>query len=173
MIKYDEVISSGSVLRSHGVDGEIVIPVATELLESSEMHFIVLEMDGILVPFFIESFRRRGAESSIVKLEGIDTPERAENLRGRKLWLLKSDLVQSGAEDFISPDILIGMAAEDSSLGYIGEIADVDDSTPNILLLVRNGEREYIIPASSELIGNVDIRSGTVLFSLPEGLLDI
>lgn len=172
MIGRDEVTSCGTVLRSHGVGGEIVVPVSGDLLESTGMPFLVLDMDGILVPFFIESFRRRSTTSALVKLEGIDTLERADELRGKSVWLLKKYIGEESEDDF-SPEMFIGLRAEDRTAGYIGVVNNVDDSTANVLFLLKDGEREIVVPASPELVVDVDIRKGVIVFDLPEGLLDL
>lgn len=172
MIGRDEVTSCGTVLRSHGVGGEIVVPVSGDLLESTGLPFLVLDMDGILVPFYIESFRPRSATSSLVKLEGIETMERADELRGKSVWLLKKYISEESEEDF-SPEMFIGLKAEDLKAGYIGVVEKVDDSTANVLFLLRGGERETVVPASPELVVNVDILKGVIVFDLPEGILDL
>lgn len=173
MIGFDEVTGCGTVLRSHGVDGEVVIPVSAQLIEDTGLRFIVLQMDGILVPFFIESFRRRTDSASLVKLEGIDSMEKADSLRGKRVWLLKKE-VQEGLEEDYSPEMFIGMLAADRNKGLLGEITGVDDSTANVLFRIENcSGREIIVPASPELIKNVDVRKGEIMFDLPDGLTDL
>lgn len=171
MIGRDEVTSCGSVLRSHGVDGEVVVPLSAGLIEDSGMPCLVLEMDGILVPFFIESFRSRGASSALVKFEGIDSLEQAESLRGKSVWLLRR-YIDGNEEDF-SPEMLTGLRAEDVNAGYIGIVDAVDDSTANVLFRVVDGTREHILPASPELVERIDFKEGVIVFNLPEGLLDM
>lgn len=174
MISFDEVSKCGTVLHSHGTEGELVVPVSPELIRDSGMQFLVLEMDGILVPFYITGVRMRGASSSIVRLEGIDSMEKADTLRGRRVWLLKKyiqDLEDCGDVPF---NMLVGMSAVDRKKGRLGVITDFDDSTPNVLLKVcATDGRELILPACEEFIKNVSVRKGIVSFDLPDGLTEI
>ncbi|MCQ2073714.1 MAG: ribosome maturation factor RimM [Bacteroidaceae bacterium] len=174
MISFDEVSKCGTVLHSHGTEGELVIPVSHDMIKDSGMRFIVVEMDGILVPFHITGVRTRGASSSIVRLEGIDTMEKADMLRGRKVWLLKEylrNLEDSGKVPF---DMFVGMYAVDRKKGRLGEITDIDDSTPNVLMKVSAADgREMILPACDEFIRNVSVRRGIVSLDLPDGLTEI
>lgn len=171
MIGYDEVVVCGSVLRAHGVGGEVVVPVSGILLESLSTPFLVLEIDGILVPFFIESFRDRSDTSSLVKFEGVNTLEEAEELRGHRVWIPKRYVDISEEKDF-TPEMMVGLKVSDLKSGDLGIVEAIDDSTPNTLLLVRGAEdRERILPAS--LVRNVDFQKGVISFALPEGFLDI
>ncbi len=172
MIGKDEVTGCGTILRSHGVEGEVVVPVSGEFLESTGLPFLVLDMDGILVPFHIESFRRRGAATALVRLEGIDTLEKADTLRGKSVWILKRYINEEEDEDF-SPEMFIGLQASDVKGGKLGVVTAVDDSTPNVLFLIRDGEREIIVPANPALVRSVNIRKGQIVFDLPDGLIDM
>ncbi|MCQ2066039.1 MAG: ribosome maturation factor RimM [Bacteroidaceae bacterium] len=171
MIGRDEVTACGSILRSHGVDGEVVVPVSADFLESTGMPHLVIDMDGILVPYFIESFRPKSQSLSLVKFEDIDSLEQADVLRGRKLWMMKKYI--GCDEDEFSAEMFIGLRAEDLHAGYLGVVDAVDDSTANILFRVRDGERERILPASAQLIESVDMKKGVIVFDLPEGLADM
>ena len=173
MIRFDEVSKCGTVLHSHGTDGEVVIPVSPDIIGDSGLHFIVLEMDGILVPFYITGVRPRGASSTIVRLEGIDSMEKADTLRGKGVWLLKKDIQSCEDCGDLPLNMLVGMRAVDKRLGELGEITDIDDSTPNVLLKVCSDGRELILPACDEFIKKVSVRKGVVSFDLPDGLTEI
>lgn len=174
MIGFDEVSKCGTVLHSHGTEGELVVPIAPEMIEDNGMKFLVLELDGILVPFCITGVRARGASSSIVRLEGIDSMEKADTFRGKNVWLLKKYLLNSEDCGELPFNMLVGMRAVDSRKGELGEITDFDDSTPNILLKVCSADgRELILPACNEFVKKINVRKGIVSFELPDGLTEI
>lgn len=174
MIGYDEVIGYGRVLRAHGKDGEVVIPVPYSLIHSSGLPFLVLDMDGILVPFAIESVRDRGSSSSIVRLDGVDSLERADTFRGKSIWLLRRYLDNIG-EDEMTPAMLVGMDVRNQSDGSIlGAVKAVDDSTINVLLVVETKDgKEILIPACDEFVKKIDMRKGIVRVVIPEGLAEL
>ena len=173
MIGRDEVTACGSILRPHGVNGDVVVPVEHDFIEDSGMEFIALDMDGILVPFYIESSRRRDSSASLLKLEGIDSLESADALRGRKVFLFRK-YVGDDIDARCMPDVFIGFEAFDRTAGKLGRITAVDDSTANVLFrIVTPDGREMIVPASPELVEKVDVRRGRVSFDLPEGLTEL
>lgn len=173
MIGYDEVTACGSVLHTHGVGGEVVVPVPDDLFESSPMPLLVLEMDGILVPFFIESHRNRSGSSSLVKFEGVGSLEEAVKLVGHKVWILNKFMDNSDS-GFFTPDMLVGLRVSDKKAGELGVVEAVDDRTQNTLLMVRDAKGcEHILPVNPDLVEYVDFQKGIVSFVLPEGLLGI
>ena len=69
--------------------------------------------------------------------------------------------------------MFIGWSVRDAKAGLLGTVDAVDDSTPNILFLVRDGERERIIPANEEWITGVDKENRALLYNLPDGLAEL
>ncbi len=54
----------------------------------------------------------------------------------------------------------------------MGEITDYDDSTDNVLFILRRPDgSEALIPASDDFIDSVDTQERTIAMTLPEGLL--
>ena len=67
----------------------------------------------------------------------------------------------------------IGFTATDKSLGHLGEIVEIDDSTINTLFVVEKDGEEILIPAQEEFIADIDHDGQTILFDLPEGLVSL
>jgi 16S rRNA processing protein RimM len=56
----------------------------------------------------------------------------------------------------------------------VGEITAVDDSTLNVLFEVTTTDgRDILVPASEELIQDVDTQQRTIYINIPEGILDL
>ena len=123
-------------------------------------------MDGIFVPFFIESYRQKSSTTSLVKFENINSEESVKQLSGKEAFL-PSEMIPD--EDEVAT--LTGFTVVDDKLGIIGRITDIDDSTFNILLNVDCNGNEVLIPAA--LITATDKDNKTANISLPEGFSDI
>ena len=52
----------------------------------------------------------------------------------------------------------------------VGRIAAIDDTTANTLFELEDGR---LIPASDDLVDNIDLKQRTITMRLPEGLLDL
>ena len=75
------------------------------------------------------------------------------------------------AEDVPSLASLVGFEIVDASnRKAIGTIADIDDSTVNILFEMENG---MLIPANDDLIEDIDAEQRTITMNIPKGLLSL
>ena len=91
-------------------------------------------------------------------------------MRGQYVWLSSLDLPQLAAKEFYL-HTLMGKEACTSDGHVLGRISAVVDTDAHSLLVARDGRREVLIPAVSAFISRVE--DDTVVFELPEGLLDI
>ena len=82
MIREDEVYQIGVVTRTHGIRGEVAMAFTDDVWDRAEADYLVLRIDGILVPFFMEEYRFRSDSVALVKFCDIDTQERARELTG-------------------------------------------------------------------------------------------
>ena len=75
MIELSEVQRIGTIVKPHGVGGEMAVTVPASLDWTDDLDCLVCSMDGILVPFFLESIREKSNTTILVKFEGYDTVE--------------------------------------------------------------------------------------------------
>ena len=71
MILQSELYPIGHVQKTHGIKGELSIFLTSDF-DSLDFDYFVFEMDGILVPFFLQDWRFKTAETALVKLERVD-----------------------------------------------------------------------------------------------------
>lgn len=172
MIEREKVIKVGTLSKPHGVNGEMVLTLDRRMIDGDESPYLICEMDGILVPFFLESVRDKSTNVLLVKFCDVDTIEDARRFQGVKVFFPLEYLPEVDEEPD-SWDFFIGFKVNDCNEGFLGVIEDVDDSTPNVLFLIRNRGRELIIPANREWIEELDAEKREIMYNLPEGLLDI
>jgi len=169
MIREEEVYQIGKLGKTHGVKGEISFLFDDDVFDRVDADYLILKVDGIFVPFFIEEYRFKSDANAIVKFEDIDTQERAKELTGCEVYFPR-ELADSD-DDSISWAAIVGFDIIDASTGQpVGRIASIDDSTLNILFELEDGK---LIPASEELITDVNKDNRTITIDLPQGILDI
>ena len=169
MIRQEEVYKIGKLGKTHGVKGEISFLFDDDVFDRVDANYLILKVDGIFVPFFIEEYRFRSDSNAIMKFEDIDTQERARELTGCEVYFPRE--LADNDDDSISWAAIVGFSLIDAATGQpVGRIASIDDSTLNILFELEDGK---LIPASEELITHVDKNNKTITIDLPQGILDI
>ena len=169
MIREEEVYQIGKLGKTHGVKGEISFLFDDDVFDRTDADYLILKVDGIFVPFFLEEYRFKSDANAIVKFEDIDTQERARELTGCEVYFPR-ELADSD-DDSISWAAIVGFSLIDAATGQpVGRIASIDDSTLNLLFELEDGK---LIPASEELITDVDKDNRTITIDLPQGILDI
>jgi 16S rRNA processing protein RimM len=169
VIKQEEVYKIGRLGKSHGVRGEVSFLFDDDVFDRVDADYLILDIDGILVPFFIEEYRFRSDTTALMKFEGIDTQERARELTGCDVYFPRN--LAASDDDSISWSAIVGFDIIDASTEKsIGRITSIDDSTLNILFCLEDG---HLIPASEDLITQIDQQAHTITMHLPAGLLDL
>ena len=173
MIKRDDVYKIGKLGKPHGVKGEITFAISDDVFDRVDADYLILDIDGILVPFFLEEYRFKNDDNVLVKFEDIDTQEQARLYTGCDVYFPRH--LSDSDEENISWAEIIGFQLEDATTGkVVGTIDHVDDSTINLLFEITTPDgRDVLIPASPELIENVDSAQRVIKMSLPEGILDL
>ena len=169
MIRENDVYQIGKLGKTHGVKGEISFLFDDDIFDRVDADYLILKVDGIFVPFFIEEYRFRSDANAIIKFEDIDTQERARELTGCEVYFPR-ELADSD-DDSISWAAIVGFDIIEAGSGNkIGRIASVDDTTLNILFCLEDGR---LIPASEDLITAIDQQARSITMHLPAGLLDL
>ena len=97
MIKQEEVYRIGRLGKAHGVKGEVSFQFDDDIFDQTDADYLVLDIDGILVPFFMEEYRFRNDSVCLVKFCDIDTQQQASELTGCDVtshvpWQMKQTL---------------------------------------------------------------------------------
>ena len=156
-------LDTGKIVSTHGVHGEVkVLPWA----DSPEflLQFDTFYLDGR--PYAVRSARVHKT-CVLASLEGIDTPEQAAALRGKKVSIDRADVRLPEGTVFIAD--LIGCRVMDENGTEIGKIRDVL-TMPSSDVYVVEGEHQYMIPAVREFVKEIDVTQRFVRVHLIEGM---
>ena len=169
MIKPEEVYKIGRLGKAHGVKGEVSFQFDDDIFDRVDADYLVLDIDGILVPFFMEEYRFRNDTVCLVKFCDIDTQQRAQELTGCDVYFPRA--LAEEADNDLSLASLVGFTIVSAPDGFpVGIIATIDDTTANILFELEDGR---LIPANDDLIVDIDTEHRQIRMNIPEGLLDI
>ena len=169
MIKKEDVYKIGRLGKAHGVKGEVSFQFDDDIFDTADADYLILDIDGILVPFFMEEYRFRNDSLALIKFCDVDTQQRASELTGCDVYFPRS-IADERAEG-LSLSSLVGFDLIDANGNEkVGTIAAIDDTTQNILFELEDGT---LIPASDDLITDINTQQRQITMQIPEGLLTL
>ena len=166
MIQANELIRIGTMRRPHGKSGELQCQMDNAYWDEADADFLILLLDGIFVPFRVEDWRGKGAESLIFRLKGVDTEAKALRLMNAEAYMLRRDLNEE-AEEMMTWQDLTGYEVLNEAHEVQGRAAAVDETTINTLLELEDGR---LLPVHEDLIIEIDEPQKRIILDLPEGL---
>ena len=173
MIDRGACIMLGTLTKTHGVDGSLILRLThpeTRIKEESSTVFI--EIDGLLVPFFIDDLSEKSHRELIVKLEDIDTVTQAGEITGCDTYMEK-DLVDVSPETAGEEKQLAGYRVFDKQKGFVGEVIEFMNVTNNPLLCVIRDKKEFYIPFHPDIVLEIQYKKKQIFINAPEGLFEI
>ena len=156
-------IDAGEIVTTHGVRGEVKVLC---WMDSPDMlcEFERCRIDG--KEYMIENCRVQKT-CNLVKLQGIDTMEAAQAMRGKTVQLYREDI----AEDVIFGVDLLGVEVfcDGKNIGKITEVLDYPGNSVYVVGDDKNKDR-YMIPAVKEFVLSTDLDKNEMQVRLIEGM---
>lgn len=177
MIKEDEIIEIGKFHKTHALKGELnaLFDIEPDYIE--EENPLIVNIDGIYVPFYAESVRTKGSKSYLIKLRGVDDIDEASRFVNQAIYGKRADLIdffEAPDETMFFQSDLLGYTVRDKEYGNLGVVKRVDDTTINTLLIIDEGPYgELYIPFNENLIDEIDDENESIIMVLPDGLVEI
>jgi 16S rRNA processing protein RimM len=170
MKQLDDWIEAGAITRPHGIKGEVVVDLAKDLLEvvTESLELRVTGRGGGESILTVERARDHKARK-IVKFEDVETVEDANALRGSTVWLTREQIGPLAEGRWFVADI-VGIDVYTDEDEYLGKLAEVMHMPANDVYVVRDGEKEILLPVIDEVVKSVDLDSGRMVIHLMEGL---
>ena len=166
----DKCLLLGTISKTHGFRGELIIRVTNPSFEPDEnWESLFLQIDGILVPFFISSLHAPKAEEWFVCFDDYDNKDIAQNLIGSPVWIQKEFMAKVKEEIYM--DELTGYVLINLSTGRQALIADFIDIPGNPVLEVTLEGEKILVPAQDHMIEEIDQDNRKLVMRLPEGIM--
>ena len=163
----------GRVVGVHGLRGELRVEILTEdphrfgLLEQV---FVGLE-DEDPVPWPLEGYRLHKGRA-LLKLGNCDDRTTAETLRGVLIQVPLEEALPLEEGQYFEHQV-IGLDVWTADGEYLGEVAEILYTGANEVYVIGSTGpegRELLIPATEEVVLEVDLEGGRLVVELLEGL---
>lgn len=160
----------GRILRAHGLKGEVLLKThsyPSPTIEKADLIYLPGPK-----PFPLKIIKRRAVPHGyLLFLEGIDDRDKAEALKGQEVSCNPDDLPRLDEDEVYSYQLIgLTVCTSEDEIGIIKEV--ISPSGQDLLVVIGEDEKEYLIPAVPEIMVDVDLEDGIVTIDPPEGLLD-
>ena len=174
MIHNNEVYHIGYIQKFRGLQGEVELQFTDDPFDRGSAEYLVLKIDEILVPFFLENYRFKNNDTAILKFEDIDNDVKAKKLVGLLVYYPLEHLNDEEDQELSSLKALTGFTLYDESFGEVGIINMVDDSSYNTLFYVDHPKKgELVLPYHDDFLVDYNIANRTITLALPQGIIDL
>lgn len=164
-----EYVSIGYIRRAHGVKGSILVESLTDNPARFENLFgAYVEINGRRTHFRLEKCLP-ASKGWILKFQGIDEREQAEDLKGGYIEIDVEQLpeLENGVYYVFE---LIGMGVYSASGELLGEITDVQRYPANDVYVVEGNKGKLLLPAIRDVVRKVDVKRKRMEIELLDGL---
>ena len=167
-----DLLPVAQIVKSYDTKGEVVIRLTSSVFEDYNFKEpVYLFFDGLPVPFFITSYKERGATGALVKFDTINDLIHATELIKKQIFIDKNNIDIDAIEqddDAAMAQFLIGFELKDEDGVSVGSITDYYNYPGNPCIEINSS---VLIPFNEELILGVDAKKRVMHMKIPKGLL--
>lgn len=166
-----ETVAVGRVLRPHGVRGEVAVEVLSDVparfKKGSRLTGVREGAPPLLLTVAASRVHKDGA---LVRFEGYEDRDRAEELRGLDLEIPRAEVPRARRGTYYQFELL-GCLCRDRGT-ELGRVVEVIEDGGGVMLIVEGEGRRIPVPFVKEFLKKVDVAAGLIDLALPEGLLE-
>jgi len=163
-------IAIARIVKPHGVRGKMKVDYFGENGDQfSTYREVVIEDPGGKPKTYTVTEVISQPPRLILQLKGIERIEEVEPLIGKEIFVDRGDLPKLGEDEYYWVD-LVGMAVEVGEEKRIGTLKAILPTGANDVFVIEGKKREIYLPATKEVIDQVDPKRGVVRVRRVEGL---
>ncbi len=177
----DRLLLMGRVTKPHGVRGEMKVAPDTDDPQ---------RFDGLARVFVgrdvasarevaVEGVRfqyPKGKTVVLLALDGVDTVEAVEDLRGAQVFADLDELPPLGEGEAFLHDLIgltvVEIGDDGAEVGELGTVRDLYDGSQLLFAIARPGGSDVLLPDVDEFVRRIDLDARRMYVRLPDGLLD-
>ena len=179
MINKEEWLVVGLITSCHGINGQVKVKSLSDFEErflKPGIRWLQKESEPPTKKELTFGFKQPGKETFIIKLQGINTRNQAEQLKQYKILVKSDKLPDLKKEEFHLLELinLQVKTLENDELKTIGKVIDLENERNNLLVveLLKN-QKKVLIPFVKQIVPLVDIKNKFLIINPPKGLLEL
>lgn len=165
-----QYLEAGKIVGTHGVKGELRVQPWCDSAEFlAGFHALYAEQGAKRLEVVSARVHKTVL---LLRLRGIDTPEQGDAMRGKILYIDRSDVHLEEGRYFIQD--LMGLDVFDAdSFIYYGKLTEVMRTGANdVYQITSESKKNYLIPAIPDVIAEINLSDGKMLIRPLKGIFD-
>ena len=152
----------GEITKPQGVQGELKVrPITCDPYRFEGMKYVYVK-DGEAYKKVSIAVRRVGEDAIFLRMEGVETRNDAETMRGTQLFIDRANAVELDEDSTFICD-LMGLKGVLTDGSEIGKIIDVMQPGGNDVYVFKGKKGEVLVPALKSVVVKVDLAAGEML----------
>ena len=179
MINKNEWLIVGLITTCHGINGQVKVKSLSDFEErflKPGIRWLQKENELPSKIKLISGFKQPGKETFIVKFQGVDTRNDAEQIKKYKILVKTNKLPELKKEEFHLLELinLKVKTLENDELKIIGKVINLENEKNNLLVVeLFKNQKKILIPFVKEIVPLVDIKNNFLIINPPNGLLEL
>ncbi len=179
MINKNEWLTVGLVTSCHGINGQVKVKSLSDFEErflKPGMRWLQKDNEPPSKIELLTGFKQPGKETFIVRFQGINTRNHAEQLKKFKILVKTNELPKLKEQEFHLLELidLQVKTLENDELKVIGKVINLENEQNNLLVIeLFKNQKKVLIPFVKEIVPLVDIKNNFIIINPPNGLLEL
>ena len=179
MINRNEWLVVGLITSCHGINGQVKVKSLSDFEErflKPGIRWVQKENEPPSKIELISGFKQPSKETFIVKIQGVNSRNHAEQLKKFKILVKTGELPKLKKEEFHLLELinLKVKILENDDLKIIGKVINLENEKNNLLVIeLFKNQKKVLIPFVNEIVPLVDIKNKFLIINPPNGLLEL
>jgi len=179
MINKNKWLTVGLITSCHGINGQVKVKSLSDFEErflKPGIRWLQKENESPSKIELTSGYKQPGKETFVIKLQGINTRNQAEELKKYKILVKTNSLPKLKKEEFHLLELvnLQVKTLENDELKIIGKVIDLENEKNNLLVVkLFKNQKDVLIPFVEEIVPLVDIKNNFLIINPPKGLLEL
>ena len=177
--KKNEWLTVGLITSCHGINGQVKVKSLSDFEErflKPGMRWLQKENEQPAEIKLLSGYKQPGKETFIIKFQGINTRNNAEQLKKYRILVKTNKLPELKKEEFHLLELinLRVKTLENDELKIIGKVINLENEKNNLLVIeLFKNQKKVFIPFVEEIVPLVDIKNNFLIINPPRGLLEL
>jgi len=179
MIDKNKWLVVGLITSCHGINGQVRVKSLSDFEErflKPGIRWLQKEDEPPSKTELISGFKQPGKETFIIKFQGINNRNHAEQLKKFKILVKTNKLPVLKEEEFHLLELINLQVKQlkNNELKIIGKVINLENEKNNLLVIeLLKNQKKVLIPFVKEIVPMVDIKNNFLIINPPNGLLEL